>query len=129
MVVTPLARLRLASKLCGLGAWLVLVTGLMVSICLFSATYTPDPSDASLRPLFTSLALSVFIGVLTFFFFLFLFAVGAFLEYIGTAGPGTQQSGQERKDNDAEIKITSLPEEPGDHEASSLNHPPSHYTG
>lgn len=108
MLVTPLARLRLASKLCGLGAWLALVTGLTVTICVFFATYTPDSSDVSLRPLLASLALSGFLALLTGFFSLFLFAVGAFLEYVGTAGLGTQQSRQQR--SDAEIEITPLPQ-------------------
>lgn len=107
MLLTPLARLRLAGRLCRLGAWLIIVAGLAVSICMFFITYNPDPYNLDPRQLLTSLAVSGIIAILVFFFFIFLFALGALLEYVGTTSGSIKQSSQER--SDTEIEITSLP--------------------
>jgi hypothetical protein len=118
MSLTALVRLRLAGRLCRLGSWFILAIGLFVSICLFFAIYTSymaDPSPNSPTPLATwlvSFALSGIIVLFTSFFFLFLKAVGAWLEYRSTQQDSQEkQSSQEtdRETNDEYVEITSLP--------------------
>ena len=118
MFLTPLARLRLAGRLCRLGSWFILAVGLSVSICLFFAIYSsymadPSPnSPAPPLPLLVSFALSGIIVINASFFFILLFAVGAWLEY-----RSTQQDSQEkqrsqntdRETNDEHVEIISLP--------------------
>ena len=80
---TALARLRLATRLCKLGARLILVAGLVVDIYLgLFVIYDPGSQQPiDLRQVLTTLALMVLIALPVFFFFIFLSAFGAFLDY------------------------------------------------
>ena len=117
MSLTALARLRLAGRLCRLGSWFILAVGIIVSICLFVSFYSsymadPGPSTTVPIPLLVSCALSGIIVLFTAFFFIFLFAVGTWLEYTSA-----QQDSQEkqrsqttdRETNYEHVEITSLP--------------------
>ena len=116
MFLTALARLHLAGRLCRLGSWFILAVGLSVSICLFFAIYnsfTNDPGPNSLAPiplmaLLVSFALSGIIVIFTSFFFIFLFAVGAWLEYRSTT-QDSQEKQSSQETNDEHVEITSLP--------------------
>lgn len=107
MFLTPLARLRLASRLCRISSWLVLLAGMATSLCLFVITYTPELSDAGPRLLLSSLALSGLVAMVACFFFVCLFSAGAFLEYVSTIDLGIKQKVRERSDED--VEITPLP--------------------
>lgn len=107
MTLTPAARLHLAGRLCRIGAWLIIAAGCAVSITLFVVSYNPNPYNTDPRQLLTSLALSGIVAIICFFFFIFLFAVGALLEYVGTTGVDTKRS--ERDMDDDHVEITSLP--------------------
>ena len=117
MSLTALARLRLAGRLCRLGSWFILAVGLIVSICLFFAIYnsfTADPGPNNPEPiqLQVSFALSGIIVIFTSFFFILLFAVGAWLEYRSTQQDSQEkQSSQntDRETNYEHVEITSLP--------------------
>jgi membrane protein implicated in regulation of membrane protease activity len=120
MSLTDLARLRLAGRLCRLGSWFILAVGLIASICLFFAIYNsfmadPGPSTTApipLQALQVSFALSGIIVIFTSFFFILLFAVGAWLEYTSTKQDSQEkQSSQntDRETNYEHVEITSLP--------------------
>ena len=98
MFSMPLARLRLAGRLCRLGAWLIIVVGLVISTFTFFVTYYPSPYYFDPRQLLIPLAISGMVAILIFFFFICLFAIGALLDYVGTAGINTKQSSQEMSD-------------------------------
>src|SRR5215469_1495929 len=114
MSLTALARLRLAGRLCRLGSWFILAVGLIVSIGLFFAIYrsfTDDPSPNSPPypiQLLVSFAFPGIIVIFTSFFFSFLFAVGAWLEYISTK-QDSQEKQRSQETNDEHVEITSLP--------------------
>ena len=117
MSLTALARLRLAGRLCRLGSWFILAVGLIVSICLFVTIYSsftadPGPSTTVPIPLLVSFAFPGIIVLFTSFFFILLFAVGAWLEYRSTQqdSPEKQSSQQtDRETDDEHVEITSLP--------------------
>src|SRR5690349_7770539 len=93
MSLTALARLRLAGRLCRVGSWFILAVGLIVSICLFFATTSdPGPNGPNLIQWLLSFALTGIVVLFTSFFCIFLFAVGAWLEY-----RSTQQDSQEKQ--------------------------------
>ena len=113
MSLTALVRLRLAGRLCRLGSWFILAVGLIVSICLFFAV-TADPGPGGLDPTqwLLSFAFPGIVVLFTSFFFLLLFAVGAWLEYRSTQQDSQEkQSSQEtdRETNYEHVEITSLP--------------------
>ena len=116
MFLTPLVRLRLAGRLCRLGSWFILAVGLIVSICLFFVIYNsfmndPGPNSPAPIPLLVSFALSGIIVINASFFFLLLFAVGAWLEYRSTQQDSQEkQSSQEtdRETNGEHVEITWL---------------------
>ena len=113
MSLTPLARLRLAGRLCRLGSWFILAVGLIASICLFFAIYSsymadPGPSTTVPIPLLVSFALSGIIVLFTSFFFVLLFAVGAWLEYISTKQDSQEKQSSQQTDYE-HVEITSLP--------------------
>ena len=117
MPLTALARLRLAGRLCRLGSWLILVVGLLVSICLFFVIYTsfmndPGPNSPAPIPLLVSFALSGIIVINAFFFCILLFAVGAWLEHISTKQDSQEKQSSQKTDRetiDEHVEITSLP--------------------
>ena len=119
MSLTPLARLRLAGRLCRLGSWFILAVGLSVSICLFFAIYSSymaDPSPNSPAPplplLLVSFALSGILVFFTSFFFILFFAVGAWLEYTSTKQDSQEKQSSQKTDQETNyehVEITSLP--------------------
>jgi hypothetical protein len=118
MSLTALARLRLAGRLCRLGSWFILAVGLIVSSCLFFVIYTSyrnDPSPNSPPdpiPLLVSFALSGIIVLFTSFFFILLFAVGAWLEYRSTKQDSQEKQSSQNTDRETDyehVEITSLP--------------------
>ena len=115
MSLTALARLRLAGRLCRLGSWFILAVGLMVSICLFFAIYNSfmaDPGPSPTAPLLVSFAFSGIIVIFTSFFFILLFAVGAWLEYLSTTQDSQEKQSSQQPDRETDyehVEITSLP--------------------
>ncbi len=119
MSLTALARLRLSGRLCRLSSWLILAVGLIVSICLFFviySSYMTDPSPNSPTPplatWLVSFALSGIIVIFTSFFFIFLFAVGAWLEYISTKQDSQEKQSSQKTDRETDyehVEIISLP--------------------
>jgi TRAP-type C4-dicarboxylate transport system permease small subunit len=99
--------MRLAGKLCRRGAWLIAAVGLTVIVYLtfFVINNAGDQASSGLdfRQLLISLALALLMAIPIGFFFLILFAVGAFLEYLSTE-KNTQEV------NDERVEIISLPE-------------------
>ena len=104
---TPLSRMRLAGKLCRRGAWIIAAAGLAV-IVFFSlsqvSSYQANPGQ-NFNDLLTPFALVLLLAISIFFFFLILFALGAFLEYMST-----EKNLQEV--NDEPVEITPLPKMP-----------------
>jgi len=117
MSLMALARLRLAGRLCRLGSWFILAVGLIVSSCLFFAFYSaymadPGPSTTVPIPLLVSVALSGIIVLFTSFFFILLFAVGAWLEYRSTQQDSQEKQSSQTTDQETDyehVEITSLP--------------------
>lgn len=113
MSLTALVHLRLAGRLCRLGSWFILAVGLLVSICLFFAV-TADPGPDGLSPIqwLLSFAFPGIVVLFTSFFFLLLFAVGAWLEYRSTQQDSQEKQSSQETDRETHyehVEITSLP--------------------
>ncbi len=112
---TSLSRLRLASKLCVLGAWAILAMGLTLVILFYILNNVGNGPDSG-----PGLGLTIFvalvIAMLSFFFFLVLYAIGALLNYMGTPKNTPEESVTPLKvkdiveDGDAQLEITAIRE-------------------
>lgn len=113
MFLTPLARLRLAGRLCRMSTWLILAIRCVVCICLFFALYSPDTSNTNSTQLLALLALLGIVVIFVFFVSLFLFALGTLLEYLAAADSNGKSTSQRelgaQESSDEHVEITSLP--------------------
>ena len=101
---TSLSRLRLAGKACRSGAWLIAVLGLTVIVIFIASTIASDQANPgqNFNEWFNTAAFSLLMAILTIFFFLILFAVGALYDYISSE-KNIQEVNEER------VEMTSLP--------------------
>jgi hypothetical protein len=113
MSLTALARLRLAGRMCRFGSRFILAVGLIVSICLFFAmTSDPGPNGPSPIQWLLSFAFPGIVVLFTSFFFILLFAVGAWLEYMSTHQDSQEKQRSQQTDRETKyehVEITSLP--------------------
>ena len=112
---SSLSRLRLASKLCVLGAWIILAMGLTL-IILFYVLNNVGNGPNSGPGLGFILCVALIITMLSLFFFIALYALGALLNYMGTPKSTSEESVTPLKvkdvieDGDAQLEITSIRE-------------------
>lgn len=107
---TSLSRMCLAAKLCRRGASIIAAVGLVVIIFLAVVVFrvisnASDQASSGLNfnELFITFAIALLMAIPIFFFFLILYAVGAWLDYMST-----EKNQQEV--NDERVEITSLPQ-------------------
>ena len=112
---TSLSRLRLASKLCVMGAWAILAIGLTL-IILFYVLNNVGNGPNSGPGVGYILFVALLIAMLSFFFFIALYAIGALLNYMGTPKSAPEEIVTPLKvkdiveDGDAQLEITSIRE-------------------
>lgn len=102
---TSLTHVRLAARLCRLGAWIIVAAGLAVIVFLaVTVFYDTNQSSSGLdfKQLFNALAIALLMAIPVFFFSLILYAVGALLDFVST-----EKNIQEV--NDERVEIISLP--------------------
>ena len=80
----PLSRLRLAGRLCTAGAWTILVLGFIL-VVLFYVLSNIGSGLGSGTGLEIFLFSELIIVMLSFFFFLVLYGIGALLNYLGAS--------------------------------------------
>ena len=112
----PLFRLRLASWFCIVGAWAILVAGLFLMVLFYVLNNVGNGPNSG-----PNLAIVIFveliIAILTFFFFLVLYAIGTLLNYVGTPKVDHQKDvppsemKHSLEENDTELEITPLQRE------------------
>ena len=112
--LNPLSRMRLASKLCIVGAWATLVLGFIL-IILFYVLSNVGNGQGGGPGLGVLIFVDLTIAMLAFFFFLVLYALGALLNYVsapekayeeGVTPPRMKNMPEE---DDAQLEITPLP--------------------
>jgi hypothetical protein len=101
--VTSLSPMRLASKLCTIGAGIILALGLTLIVIFYVLNNTNNGPDAGPGRLIT-LFVSLIIAMLAVFFALVIYAIGALLGYLSTQNSTSEES-------IAHLKIKSTPEE------------------
>lgn len=112
---TSLSRLRLASKLCVVGAWTILAMGLTLVI-LFYVLNNVGNGPNSGPGLGFIIFVALIIAIVVFFFFIALYAIGALLNYMGTPKNIPEESVTPLKvkdiveEGDAQLEITSIRE-------------------
>jgi len=102
--------MRLAGKLCRLGAGIIAAVGLAVIVFLAVTVFYPSngPGDQAssglnFNQLFNTFAIALLMAIPIFFFSLILYAAGTLLDYMSTE-KNTQAASDER------VEITSLPD-------------------
>ena len=108
---TPLSRLRMAGKLCRLGAWIIAVAGFVAIILYVIVTFYNNQGNPGQDPngQLTNYMVALLLAIPIFFFFLALTAMGALLEYVGREQKA-HKAGDER--DDERLEITSLSDVP-----------------
>src|SRR5438128_10074828 len=100
-ILTSLSHVRLAGKLCKLGAWIMAAMWLAV-IVLFHIISNVSNDQANPGPnfneLFTTFTIMLLMAIPVFFFSLSLYAVGTLLDYIST-----EKNREEEVDEHVEI--------------------------
>lgn len=104
---TALSRMRLAGKLCRLGAWIIVAAGLAVIVFYIIITVSSNQENPgqNLNGQLTSYIIGFLMAIPVLFFFLALTAMGALLEYLST-----ERAPQETSDE--RVEITSLSDVP-----------------
>jgi len=102
-----LSRMRLAGKLCRLGTWIIAGVGLAAIAFYFIATISNNQGNPgqNLEGELISYMILFLIAIPILFFMLILTALGALLEYLGTARNLHESS-------DEHVEITSLSDVP-----------------
>lgn len=80
--MNPLSRLRLASSLCIAGAWATLILGFILIILFYVLNNGGQSSGPGLGIL---IFVELIIAMLSIFFFLVLYGIGALLNYMGAS--------------------------------------------
>jgi hypothetical protein len=112
---TSLSRLRIASKLCVLGAWAILAMGLTLVILFYILNNVGNGPNSGPGMGFI-IFVALVIAIVVFFFFIALYAIGALLNYVGTPKNTTEESVTPLKvkdivqDGDVQLEITSIRE-------------------
>src|SRR5690242_12926962 len=78
-----LSRLRLASGLCIAGAWATLLLGLILAILFYALSNVGNQGGGS--GLGILIFVELIIAMITIFFFLILYGIGALLNYMGAS--------------------------------------------
>lgn len=104
---TALSRMRLAGKLCRLGAWIIAAAGLAVIVFYIIITVSSNQENPgqNLNGQLTSYVIGFLMAIPILFFFFILTAAGALLEYLGA-----ERKPQEA--NEEDVEITSLSDVP-----------------
>ena len=105
----PYVRMRLASKLCSHGAWIIALVGFapIVYIIVTAISNYQSGYQQPLEGFISSLAYLLIVAVVVGFLSLMLFAMGAFLGYILARDQPLKED--EEIEDDERVEITSLP--------------------
>ena len=113
--MNPLSRMRLASRLCIVGAWTSLLLGFVLIILFYVLNNVDNGPNSGPGPgLGVTLFVAVLIAMLSMFFFLVLYAIGAVLNYMsvskntleeGAIPPGMSNLPEE---DDVQLEIISI---------------------
>lgn len=110
----PYVRMRLASKLCSHGAWIIALIGfapiiyiIVTAISNYQSGYYQSGYQQPLEGFISSLAYLLIVAVVVGFLSLMLFAMGAFLGYIVARDQPLEKA--EEIEDDERVEITSLP--------------------
>jgi hypothetical protein len=113
--VTSLSPMRLASKLCTIGAGIILALGI-ASIVVFYVLNNDNNNGPNSGPgIGVILFVALIIAILIFFFSLILFALGALLSYLSAPNITPEESVTHPKikdvseEGDAQLEITPIP--------------------
>ncbi|GAC1354100.1 MAG: hypothetical protein NVS4B11_28860 [Ktedonobacteraceae bacterium] len=107
-----LAKMRVASKLCKLGAWVIGVVGLVATVFYAVITIPAFRDQQGQNTVdYLSIILPFFLIVVpTLFFLLILYAVGVLMEYISTETKIAETKVVSEEDDDERLKIVPIPE-------------------
>ena len=112
--MNPLSRMRLASQLCRAGAWATLVIGFILVILFYALNNAGGGQGGP------GLGILIFaellIVMLTLFFFLVLYGIGALLNYVGASKSTTEEGVtamrmKNQSEEDTQLEITPLQRE------------------
>ena len=112
----PLSRLRLASLLCTMGAWVTLVVGFILGVLFYALNNVNNGPDSG-PGLGVFIFVELIIAMLSFFFFLVLYAIGALLNYMSAAtvaheeGVPPPSMKNMPEEDDTQLEITPLQRE------------------
>jgi hypothetical protein len=115
--LNPLSRMRLAGKLCVVGAWATLALGFIL-IIIFYVLNNVDNGPNSGPGLGVTIFVALLIAMLAFFFFLVLYAIGAVLNYMSVSMSVSKNTDEEvatpprtrnlPEEDDAQLEITPI---------------------
>ena len=109
----PLSRMRLASRLCIIGAWATLALGITL-IILFYVLNNVNDGQGGGPGIGVMLFVALIIAMLAFFFFLVLYALGALLNYMSAPknileeGLTPSRMKNIPEEDDAQLEITPI---------------------
>jgi hypothetical protein len=112
----PLSRMRLASRFCITGAWTTLVLGVILMVLFYILSNIGDAPDRG-PALEVFIFVELIIVMLSFFFFLVLYALGALLNYMSAAKIALDEGATPAKmrnaseEDGAQLEITPLQRE------------------
>lgn len=114
-----LSKMRTASRLCRLGAWVIAATGLVAAglyvstlIQLLSGLRQDQASPYAYLSYGSVVSALFLITVPTLFFAIILYAMGTLMDFMGTnakSEPKQQEREEEEEDDDERIEIVPLP--------------------